>query len=99
MPYGSSLSTAVAAAQSNSEILTALYADPYLHNELSVNTVLTANLNVHAELGAGVDTSPGFFGRVGAWFAASWIWLVVCAALILAAVAAVFILKKRQGNV
>jgi len=99
VPYGSSLSTAVAAAQSNSEILTALYADPYLHNELSVNTVLTANLNVHAELGAGVDTSPGFFGRVGAWFAASWIWLVVCAALILAAVAAVFILKKRQGNV
>ena len=99
VPYGSSLSTAVTAAQTDSEILAALYSDPYLHNELSVNTVLTANMNVHAELGAGVDTSPGFFGRVGAWFAASWIWLVVCAALILAAVITVFILKKRQGNV
>ena len=98
VPYGSSLSAAVAAAQTDAEILTALYSDPNLYNALSVNTVLTGNMNVHAELGTGVDTSIGFFGRVGAWFASSWIWLVVCAALILAAVAAVLIVKKRQDN-
>ena|GEM_PF-3470072 len=99
VPYGSSLSQAVAAAQTDNEILTALFSDPYLHNALSVNTVLTADMSVHAELGAGAGSSNGFFRRVGAWFAAYWIWLVVCAALILAAVTAVFIVKKRQGNV
>jgi len=96
VPYGSALSVAVAAAQSDSEIMKALYADPNLHNALSVNTVLTANTNVHAELGAGVDDT-GFFGRVGQWFADSWIWLAVCAGVILAAAAVVLIILKRKG--
>jgi len=96
VPYGSALSVAVAAAQSDSEIIKALYADPNLHNALSVNTVLTSDTNVHAELGAGVDGS-GFFGRVGQWFADSWIWLVVCVAIMLAAAATVLIILKKRG--
>jgi len=97
VPYGTSLSVAVAAAQTDSEIFTALYSDPALHNALSINTVLTSNANIHAELGKGVDTS--FFGRVGAWFAASWIWLLVCLLLIGATAATIFIVLKKRGTI
>ncbi|MCL2797485.1 MAG: InlB B-repeat-containing protein [Firmicutes bacterium] len=98
VPYGASLSEAVAAAQTDNEILTALFSDPYLHNALSVNTVLTGNMSVHAELGTGAGSPPGFFGRVGNWFAAYWIWLLVCVGLAGIGVASGFIIRaKREG--
>jgi len=72
VPYGSTLAEAVYAAQSDANILSGLYSDYNLHTAISVNTVLTNDISVYAEVSAGVEKPPGVFNRVGDWFKRNW---------------------------
>ena len=97
VPYGATLSQAVSAAQSDISVISAMYSDYKQLNALSGNTVLTGDMAVYAELGAGSE-KPGFFRRVGNWFSASWVWLVVCIGLAGAGVLSCYIIYKKRGG-
>jgi len=98
VPYGATLHEVVSSIQTNMKIIAAVYSDANMHNALNVNSVITGDLNVYAEVGAGLET-PGFFGRAGNWFVASWIWLVAGIGLVGAGVISCFIVYKKRGTV
>ncbi|MCL2751449.1 MAG: InlB B-repeat-containing protein [Firmicutes bacterium] len=66
--YGTVLSVAVSAVQSNTVVITGLYSDSQMSTPVSVNTVLMSDMTVYAETAAGAEDPPGFFKRIGNWF-------------------------------
>ena len=97
VPYGATLAEAVSAAQSNIEIISGLYSDYNMQNILSVNTVLTGDMNVYAEVSAGAETKPGFFKRVGNWFTRNWPYFPVAAGCFGVGMLTLFIIQKKKG--
>jgi len=98
VPYGATLHEVVSSIQTNAKIISAVYSDANLHNALNVNSVITGDLNVYAEVGAGLE-APGIFGRAGNWFSAHWYWLVAGIGLAGAGVLSCFIIYKKRGTV
>jgi len=97
VPYGATLAQAVSAAQSNTAVISAIYSDPKLQNALSVNTVLTTDMNVYAEVGAGAEDPPGFFRKVGYWFGVNWPYFPVSAGCFLAGMLTLYIILAKKG--
>ena len=96
LPYGTTLAEAVAAAQGDSVIISAMYSDFNLYNALSANTVITGDMAIYAELGAGIEEKTGFFRRVGAWFGDNWAYFPIAAGFALIGAAALFIILKKK---
>lgn len=97
VPWGSTLIEAVTAAQSQSEIMSALYSDINLHNALSVNTVVTSDMKIHAQLSAGVEKEPDFFGGVGNWFCDNWLYFPISAGCVGIGMLMLLIIQKKRG--
>jgi uncharacterized repeat protein (TIGR02543 family) len=92
--WGATLLEAATAAQVDADVLTAFYSDSQMFNPLSVNTVLTSNALIHAEIGTGIASNE----PQKSWFANNWVWLTVGASVTVALGVAlsIFLVKKRS---
>jgi uncharacterized repeat protein (TIGR02543 family) len=96
--YGTTLAKAAQTASAQFGVNISLYSDADLLFPVDGETSVTSDISVYAELSEiPPEPQPGFFVRVGDWFAASWPWLVACAGSLLAGALVSVIISKKRG--
>ena len=103
VPYGTTLYEAVSSAAAQQygnglapTVVTGMYSDSNLYNTLGVNTVITTDMNVYAEV---LPQVLPHGSAVGKWFNRNWPYFPVAAGCFGAGMLTLLVVLKKRGEV
>lgn len=94
VPFGTTLHEAASMVNSGTTVISAMYADENKHDVLSINSYISSDMNVYAEVDAGSEVLP--HGSIRNWFSRNWPYFPVAAGGLLTGAAITLIILKRK---